>query len=235
MPATSLVSTWVSSLNAQFAGAASAGFPASCFTLTLPAGFVLSVGPAGSIDCTVSGNPSGCPFNPTILDVPMLPGATDCGNGVTGPGELCDDGNFDALDGCSPICETEQVWIFSGMAVGGFTIEFTLDGVPVVVTTTAGQTAEEVPDAIAHEIAEIPDFANSSLWVTSLGNRVVTNGVIADVVINDPGISHNAIPGPAGHALAALAAILVAVGGAVLYRLRGPGARPGGSRPSDVG
>ena len=31
-----------------------------------------------------------------------------CGNGVVDPGEACDDGNTEADDGCSPICEIDQ-------------------------------------------------------------------------------------------------------------------------------
>lgn len=35
--------------------------------------------------------------------------ANPCGNGVRDPGEQCDDGNHDNLDGCSATCQFEQV------------------------------------------------------------------------------------------------------------------------------
>jgi fibro-slime domain-containing protein len=34
----------------------------------------------------------------------------NCGNGVLDPGELCDDGNTTAGDGCTPICQIENGW-----------------------------------------------------------------------------------------------------------------------------
>lgn len=46
----------------------------ACLQAAYELGFELSVGPvSGSIDCTVTGNPSGCSFNPTLTDASFLP------------------------------------------------------------------------------------------------------------------------------------------------------------------
>ena len=51
-----------------------AGPGAACFTLTFSSSFQFWVGPPGGpAGCLVSGNPSGCPFNPTIYEERFLP------------------------------------------------------------------------------------------------------------------------------------------------------------------
>ena len=45
-----------------------------CFQISYASGFTLAVGPEiGPIGCTVTGNASGCSFNPTITDATFLP------------------------------------------------------------------------------------------------------------------------------------------------------------------
>jgi hypothetical protein len=45
-----------------------------CFQVSYTSGFTLSVGiGTGPISCTVTGNPSGCSFNPTVTDASFLP------------------------------------------------------------------------------------------------------------------------------------------------------------------
>src|SRR5689334_12714007 len=31
-----------------------------------------------------------------------------CGDGIVGPGEVCDDGNTDGGDGCAPLCDSNE-------------------------------------------------------------------------------------------------------------------------------
>ena len=45
-----------------------------------------------------------------------------CGNAILNVGELCDDGNTDAGDGCSPVCDVEAS---DGFACTGPAIVFT--------------------------------------------------------------------------------------------------------------
>jgi cysteine-rich repeat protein len=43
-----------------------------------------------------------------VYDPPECTVPDTCGDGIVAPTEDCDDGNLDALDGCSPTCEIEQ-------------------------------------------------------------------------------------------------------------------------------
>ena len=80
-PASDISSAWVASIvGANEAGLSAAQLPASphCFKVSLsPAAgaagaFTFSVG-----SCVVTGNPSGCSFNPTIVQVPPVGGVTE--------------------------------------------------------------------------------------------------------------------------------------------------------------
>lgn len=52
---------------------ATAGPGSRCFTIAAPSAFQFYVGPTGSATCLVSGNPSGCPFNPKLYEERFLP------------------------------------------------------------------------------------------------------------------------------------------------------------------
>ena len=82
-----------------------------------------------------------------------------------------------------------KVWEFSGVAQGG-TISFTVNGVPVEVVTTPGQTAEEVAAAVVSAMLLEPTGASAF----ASGNLVLTDGVVSAVTITDPGIEHAVLP-----------------------------------------
>jgi hypothetical protein len=68
-------------------------------------------------------------------------------------------------------------------------VDVTVSGVLIRVTTTAGQTAAQVVQAIADAINA--DLVLQGLGVTATvdGTRVVTNGDITDVDVRDSGLS----------------------------------------------
>jgi cysteine-rich repeat protein len=186
-----IVQAFIDSINLEVgAGTASLVFPAGCFKVNLPAGFTFYVMTASPPSvCLVSNNPVGCTFNPTILDVPMLPGATSCGDGVLDAAEQCDDGGNLPYDGCSAICEFEHEWAFSGTAVGGGLISFEIAGIPLSIVTTAGQTASQIAHEIAEAIAAEAQLASLGVWGNGIGPNVHTNALIDNLIINDSGIS----------------------------------------------
>ena len=111
-----------------------------------------------------------------------------CGNRLLEPPEECDDGNVVPGDGCAPTCVLEDDVSLYGTAEGGG-VEVTVDGVLVSVPTTAGQTSEQVAQAIAAAIEADPVLSSNGVTAFADGNRVVTTGNIESVTINDPGLS----------------------------------------------
>jgi cysteine-rich repeat protein len=118
------------------------------------------------------------------IDCAPLP----CGNRVLEPPEECDDGNVVPGDGCAPTCVLEDDVTIYGTAEGGG-VEVTVDGVQVSIPTTAGQTSEQVAQAIAAAIEADPVLSANGVTAFADGNRVVTTGSIDSVTLNDPGLS----------------------------------------------
>jgi cysteine-rich repeat protein len=137
-----------------------------------------------------------------------------CGNRVLEPPEECDDGNVVPGDGCAPTCVIESDVSIFGTAQGGG-VALTVDGVLVSVPTSAGQTSEEVAQAIAAAIEADPVLSANGVTAFADGNRVVTTGTIEDVTINDPGLSTEPIltPVPALSPIS-LGMLVVALGSA---------------------
>ncbi len=145
-----------------------------------------------------------------------------CGNGVLEGVEECDDSNAVSGDGCWATCETEEAWVLFGVAEGG-TIDFVIDGVALSVTTTAGESAEEVAAKIAAAINADAGLDALNTVATAFEHRVVTNGSVTSMIVNDPGISHGVpLPVPALGALglAALAMGLFAAGAILVAWVR---------------
>ncbi len=83
-----------------------------------------------------------------------------------------------------------------GVAQGG-SVELTVDGEAIGDATTPSQTAEEVAADLAAGINAHPVLAGLGIAATSEGSTLLTNGVLADLVITDPGLSDAPIPVPA--------------------------------------
>jgi spore coat protein A len=118
-----------------------------------------------------------------------------CGNGAVEPTEECDDGAALPGDGCSASCDIEDSVSFGGAAQGG-DVTITVDGVVVVVPTSAGQTAQQVAEAVAAALAADPTLSAAGVTTGRFGVRVVTTGTIDSVVLNDAGLSIEPAPVP---------------------------------------
>jgi cysteine-rich repeat protein len=143
-----------------------------------------------------------------------------CGNADLEPSEECDDGGTLPGDGCSAACEIEDSASLYGTAQGG-SVDITLDGVALVVPTSAGQTAAQVAAAVAAAIEADPTLQQAGVSAFADGNRVVTTGTIDSLALNDPGLSlAPPIPGLTVPAVLALAGLLALVSLAWLRRRR---------------
>ncbi len=107
-------------------------------------------------------------------------------------------------DGCDHICQIEVAdsWEFFGTAAGG-SVSFSVDGIPLQVTTLAGETAADVAANVADAINADPTLSAMGVFAFATGNTVITNGMIT---VDDPGPF--AVPALGGWALALLAALL---------------------------
>lgn len=122
----------------------------------------------------------------------QLPGQTlvgpVCGDGNLDAGEGCDDGGTIDGDGCSIACRIESLFELHGTAQGG-SVTLVVQGVPIQVTTSPGQTAQDVIAALAAAIQS--DFTLASMQVTAsaVGDLLVIGGSYSGVTIGDAGLT----------------------------------------------
>ncbi|MBW2361121.1 MAG: M36 family metallopeptidase [Deltaproteobacteria bacterium] len=133
-----------------------------------------------------------------------------CGDGTLDTGEECDDGNRIAGDGCAASCEAESAHVFSGTASGG-NVRLVVDGVTLVVPTSAGQSAAQVAANIAAAINADPTLIGLGVTAASSGDTLTTTGDVTTLTIIDNGLAPNSVPlAPAAAPLLGLA--LLALG-----------------------
>jgi hypothetical protein len=104
----------------------------------------------------------------------------------------------------------------SGSAQGG-TLTLNVEGVVVVVATTAGQTAAEVAAAIADAINANDQLSSLGVAAVANGNQVTTSGGhLAPPLVSDPGLSAVLVTNVPSLSLVALGLLgaLLAVSGA---------------------
>jgi cysteine-rich repeat protein len=147
--------------------------------------------------------------------------APSCGNGQVEDFEQCDDGGTAPVDGCSAICQTEELVEIFGLAEGG-TVFFTVDGVALSVTTTAGLLPAEVAALMEAEIESSAELIATGVTADISTNLLATNGDVTFVSTDDPGLSFAATPVPAlgRAAFFALAGGLLVLGALALKRGR---------------
>jgi cysteine-rich repeat protein len=136
-----------------------------------------------------------------------------CGNGTLDPGEACDDGGTSPGDGCWVTCEVETGLALEGVAFGGYTIEFTVNGVELSILTNHTESADEIAGRIADEI----NAGSGGADAIAVGDQVFTNGTVTNALSNDPGISVAGgggpkVPGLSGWAMVLLVMVLLGVG-----------------------
>lgn len=130
---------------------------------------------------------------------------------VTGPNitATATDASGNTSEFSAPIALTQSVWHFSGTAEGG-TVEFTIDGVMLVVVTTAGQSAATVAANVAAAINADAMLSGQGITATASGGVVTTNGTVTATLIADPGLSHAAaVPALSPWGLALLVGLLI--------------------------
>ncbi len=91
-------------------------------------------------------------------------------------------------------CADGSNLVFWGIASGG-SIDVTLEGVVIGITTLPGDTSADVASYLADAINADPSLAAMGVGASSLGSRLIVNGQITDVTIGDPTIS---LPEPMG-------------------------------------
>jgi cysteine-rich repeat protein len=155
-------------------------------------------------------------------------GAPVCGNGMAAHacGEGCDDGNLANFDGCSGVCQAEGVTsqgTFTGTGQGG-AIHITVNGVALVVTTFAGDSAATVASRVAGAINGNATLQGQGVSATWVGSRLdVIAGTISSLSSTDPGIHASqgaGIPTLSPASAWILALGLLALGGRRLTRPR---------------
>ena len=87
----------------------------------------------------------------------------------------------------TPRCLDGSNAVFSGIASGG-TLFVTIDGVVIGITTLPGDTSADVAWFLADAVNVDASLAALGVDGSSLGPRLITNGDITDVTINDPTI-----------------------------------------------
>jgi cysteine-rich repeat protein len=148
------------------------------------------------------------------LCVPGTAGCAICADGALDPGEECDDANTADDDACWSDCEVTDQLLLTGRAQGG-TLRAIVDGVSILLTTTAGDSAAAVIAQLAAAIQ-----ANAALQVRgvafiSAANRLRTNGTLTGISIADAGL----VAGPPLPALP-LPGLLAAAGAVLSFGLR---------------
>ena len=180
----------------------------------------------GAHECLISGafakrgvghsaDDGGSPNNLNVTEAfDLLPGCSPaCGDALLHFGEQCDDGGTAPFDGCSAACEHETLLGIFGVAQGG-EVAVVIEGVSVVVPTSAGQHAAEVAAALAAAIEADPTLSALGVSAVALGGQVaVSGGDVEAFAIDDPGLGDvpqvPALP-PWGLGAAALALALAA-------------------------
>ena len=120
-----------------------------------------------------------------------------------------------SIDSVMLAAQADSVWNFSGTAVGGFTIDFTVDGVVLQIVTFAGQTGAQVAQAVANEINGNETLEDAGIFAEADGAPMSTNGSVSNSVISDPGISHGApaVPAFSDSGYVVLILVLITLGG----------------------
>ena len=146
--------------------------------------------------------------------IDLRPGAKIQGNLVASDVPI---GKIDALPSLLRAADgkASAVLEVSGTAQGG-TLTLNVEGVLVVVATTAGQTAEEVAAAIADAINANDQLSSLGVAAVPNGSQViVSGGLLAAPGVSDPGLAVSVVknvPSLSVAALALLGALLAASG-----------------------
>ena len=111
-----------------------------------------------------------------------------CGDGAIDPSEGCDDAGLSGWDGCSASCDVEEFVRFAGTAAGG-TVSIVVAGRSISVTTTVGQTAVSIAQALAAAVNADSVLQAAGVSALARGDRVIVRGDITSADVGDVGIT----------------------------------------------
>ncbi len=104
------------------------------------------------------------------------------------PPEECDDGNQVNSDGCWSNCREDDGFELYGLPLGG-EVSFEVEGTPLSVETQDGASVASLMLAIVSAIQSDPQLQALGVDALRIGNRLATNGQVANVQIADPGLT----------------------------------------------
>ncbi len=100
----------------------------------------------------------------------------------------------DLIDGEPLLLAYPNGWSLAGIAEGGQIISFTVEDVPLRITTVAGQTAAEIATAMADEIRLDSTLRSYGIYSRGVGTRILVGGSVSGLDIGDAGITDLSVP-----------------------------------------
>ena len=110
-------------------------------------------------------------------------GEVTCGDSSLDALEECDDGNLNSGDGCSERCTHEYSLTLQDLSHDGW-VRLWVESIPVGVEATAGQSAEDVAEAIAVAINSHQGLQERGIEALASGDRVISDAQL-DVITLD--------------------------------------------------
>ncbi len=132
--------------------------------------------------------------------------AAFCGDSVRVGSEACDDANGISGDGCYATCDFEDEIEITGTGQGG-EIQVVISGVLAVATTSPGESAASVAQALADEANGSAALATAGISAVAIDGRLITNGLYQFVQNTDPGLT---VPEPGLATALAIAGLVLA-------------------------
>lgn len=89
-------------------------------------------------------------------------------------------------------------WSLAGIAEGGQIISFTVEDIPLQITTMAGQTAAEIATAMADEILLDSTLQSYGIYSRGADTRILVGGSVSGLDIGDAGVTAASLPSVPG-------------------------------------
>jgi hypothetical protein len=89
-------------------------------------------------------------------------------------------------------------WSLAGIAEGGQIISFTVEDIPLQITTIVGQTAAEIATAMAAEILLDSTLRSYGIYSRGEDTRILVGGSVSGLGIGDAGITAVSLPSVPG-------------------------------------
>ena len=100
----------------------------------------------------------------------------------------------EVIDGEPLLFAYPNGWSLAGIAEGGQTISFTVEDIPLQITTIAGQTAAEIATAMADEILLDSTLRSYGIYSRGADTRILVGGSVSGLDIGDAGVTVVSVP-----------------------------------------